>query len=185
MRVISGKCRGTKLIAPEGSNTRPTSDRIKETLFNIISFDLQGCQFLDLFSGSGGIGIESLSRGAQKVIMVEHNQDALACIYKNLEKTRLQDSANVYNIDVYTALQKIRQNNEKFDIIFMDPPYKMEGIAKIFACIKEYELLKETGYIILERATTNKSLQLEGYELIKEKTYKTTTLSFFERIQEK
>ena len=185
MRVISGKCRGTKLIAPEGSNTRPTSDRIKETLFNIISFDMPECQFLDLFSGSGGIGIEALSRGAQKVVMVEHNQEALTCIYKNLEKTRLQDSARVYNIDIYTALQKLGQNNEKFDVIFMDPPYKMEGIPKIFEYIKKYELLNETGYIILERATTNKSLELEGYVLIKEKIYKTTTLSFFERTQEK
>ena len=185
MRVISGKCRGTKLIAPEGSNTRPTIDRIKETLFNMISFDIPGCLFLDLFSGSGGIGIEALRRGAKQAVMLEHHQEALACIHKNLEKTRLQDDARVYNIDIYTALQKLKQNNEKFDVIFMDPPYQMEGIPKIFECIKQYELLSETGYVILERATTNKSLNFEGYVLIKEKTYKTTTLSFFERIQEK
>lgn len=183
MRVVSGKSRGTKLIVPEGSNTRPTIDRIKETLFNMISFDIPGCLFLDLFSGSGAIGIEALSRGAKKVAMVEHHTEAVVCIRKNLEKTRLQEDAIVYNIDIYTALQKLKQNNEKFDIVFMDPPYHLEGIDKIFECIRSYNLLNETGYIILERATTNEPLGFEGYTLIKEKTYKTTTLSFFERIQ--
>ena len=183
MRVVSGKSRGTKLIAPDGSNTRPTVDRIKETLFNMINFDIPGCLFLDLFSGSGAIGIEALSRGAKKVVMVERQAEAIACIRKNLEKTRLQEGAIVYNIDIYTALQKINQNHEKFDIIFMDPPYQMEGLPKIFEDIKQYELLSETGYIILERATTTEPLSFEGYTLIKEKTYKTTTLSFFERIQ--
>ena len=91
MRVISGKCRGTKLIAPEGSNTRPTIDRIKETLFNMISFDIPGCLFLDLFSGSGGIGIEALSRGAKKAVMVEHHQESLACIHKKQDCKMMQE----------------------------------------------------------------------------------------------
>ena len=183
MRVISGKNRGTKLEAPEGQNTRPTIDRIKETLFNMISFDIPGCNFLDLFSGSGGIAIEALSRGAKKAVMVEHNPSALKCISKNLEKTRLQDDAIVYNIDIYTALQKLQQKNEKFDIIFMDPPYGMEGIECIFKSIYEYNLLNPGGYVILERGTTSQPIQFEQFELIKEKVYKTTTLSFFERIE--
>ncbi|MEF9958366.1 MAG: 16S rRNA (guanine(966)-N(2))-methyltransferase RsmD [Niameybacter sp.] len=183
MRVISGKSRGTKLEAPEGMNTRPTVDRIKETLFNMISFDIPGCTFLDLFSGSGAIGIEALSRGAKQAVLVEHYADALKCISKNLEKTRLQDDAIVYNIDIYTALQRIHQKNQRFDIIFMDPPYALDGIERVMQCIQTYDLLNEKGYVILERGTTPAPLQFENFELIKEKTYKTTTLSFFERIQ--
>lgn len=183
MRVISGKNRGTKLEAPEGQNTRPTIDRIKETLFNMISFDIPECNFLDLFSGSGGIAIEALSRGAKKAIMVENNPLALKCISKNLEKTRLQDDAIVYNIDIYTALQRLQQNKEKFDIIFMDPPYAMEGIECIFKSIYTCNLLNAKGYVILERGTTSQPVQFEHFKLIKEKVYKTTTLSFYERIE--
>ena len=183
MRVISGKNRGTKLEAPEGVNTRPTVDRIKETLFNMISLDIPGCKFLDLFSGSGAIALEALSRGAERAVLVDLHSDALKCIKTNLEKTRLQDDAIVYNIDIYTALQKLKHKNEKFDIIFMDPPYAIEGIERVFECINEYALLNEGGYIILERGTTKHTPQFDHFTLIKEKTYKTTTLSFFERIQ--
>lgn len=95
MRIISGKFRGTKLLSPEGLNTRPTTDRIKETLFNIINFDLLECSFLDLFSGSGQIGIEALSRGAKTATFVENNKAAFAILEKNLLKIRLQNSAHL------------------------------------------------------------------------------------------
>lgn len=181
MRVISGKNRGTKLVAPEGLATRPTTDRIKETLFNMISFDLPGCSFLDLFSGSGAIGIEALSRGSKEAIFVEKDQAALECIQQNLQKTRLQEQALVYNVDVYTALQKLAQQGKQFDIIFMDPPYALETISMLLEYIAHHDLLQDKGYLVLEQGTDRKITTIEGLSLIKEKTYKTTTLSFFER----
>lgn len=181
MRVISGKCRGTNLLAPEGMTTRPTIDRIKETLFNMISFDIPECNFLDLFSGSGGIGIESLSRGANKAVFVEKDQNALQCIHKNLEKTKLQSHAIVYNEDVMNVLGKLGQKGEQFDIVFMDPPYALTDIEAVLKSVVDNNLLKPEGYIIVERATERKVALPDNLMCLKEKSYKTTTLSFFER----
>lgn len=181
MRVISGKCRGTHLVAPEGDNTRPTTDRIKETLFNMIAFDIPESNFLDLFSGSGGIGIESLSRGASKAAFVEKDSNALNCIKQNLMKTKLQDYAIIYSEDSLTALQKLSRKGEKFDIIFMDPPYAMEGVANLLQVIVQNNLLSENGYIILERSTNTLVPTIPNLVLWKEKVYKTTTLSFLRK----
>ncbi|PHV71814.1 16S rRNA (guanine(966)-N(2))-methyltransferase RsmD [Sporanaerobium hydrogeniformans] len=181
MRVISGKCRGTHLVCPEGLETRPTTDRIKETLFNIIAFDLPGCRFLDLFSGSGGIGIESLSRSAEKAVFVEKDKKALACIKQNLERTRLGNKAIVYSCDVIEALKNLKEQGEQFDIIFMDPPYAIGIIDQILEKIVACDLIAENGYIILERGTNTLVTLPQHLVLWKEKTYKTTTLSFLRK----
>ncbi|MGL4738582.1 MAG: 16S rRNA (guanine(966)-N(2))-methyltransferase RsmD [Cellulosilyticaceae bacterium] len=181
MRVISGKCRGTKLVAPEGLHTRPTTDRIKETLFNMIGFDIPGCEFLDLFGGSGAIGIEALSRGAQKVIFTDNNPAAIACINQNLQKTSLQKDGIVYNRDSLSVIQMLGEQKAKFDIIFLDPPYAMEGIDKILDGIVTRDLLKEAGYIILESGSEYEIAIPEQLTLIKQKNYKTTIMSFYER----
>ena len=159
MRVISGRCRGTHLEAPEGMNTRPTTDRIKETLFNMIAFDIPECEFLDLFSGSGAMAIEALSRGGKRAVLVEKDTKALACIEQNLEKTRLKAEAKVVASDVFEALKRLE--GEQFDIIFMDPPYALENI--------------------LERSTKTIVKLPQNLVLWKEKQYKTTTLSFIRR----
>ncbi|WP_069998164.1 16S rRNA (guanine(966)-N(2))-methyltransferase RsmD [Cellulosilyticum sp. I15G10I2] len=181
MRVISGKCRGTRLIAPEGTLTRPTVDRIKETLFNIIAFDIPQCIFLDLFGGSGAIGIEALSRGAKQAVFVEKDKSALASIRKNLERTKLQDMAVIYESDVRAALDQLKNKSQKFDIIFLDPPYAMGDIESVLRKIAENELLYEEGYIILERSTNTLVSLPQNLVLWKEKTYKTTTLSFLRK----
>ena len=183
MRVISGKCRGTHLLAPEGMETRPTTDRIKETLFNMIAFDLPECEFLDLFSGSGGIGIESLSRGAKRAVFVDQGDKALACIRANLEKTRLNQDAEIMGMNALEAVKALGRRKSKFDIIFMDPPYALEGIDQIIEMIAQQELLYEDGYIILERSSANTIVKLpQNLVLWKEKQYKTTTLSFIKRV---
>ncbi len=181
MRVISGRARGTHLVSPEGDVTRPTLDRIKETLFNMIAFDMGGSKFLDLFSGSGAIGIESLSRGAQKAVFVEKDKNAVSCIRKNLEKTRLSDYAAIYSMDIFDALSQLKEQAEKFDIIFLDPPYLLPNIEKVLEKIEKYELLKEDGYIILERSTNTIVTLPQNLVLWKEKTYTTTTLSFMKK----
>lgn len=124
MRVIAGTARRLPLVTPKGMETRPTTDRIKETLFNILQNDLPGCHFLDLFAGSGAIGIEALSRGAAKAVFVDNSKEALSCIRQNLEKTHLADRAIVIGQDCAGAILQLMQKNA-FDIIFMDPPHQL------------------------------------------------------------
>ncbi|OOO00680.1 MAG: 16S rRNA (guanine(966)-N(2))-methyltransferase RsmD [Epulopiscium sp. Nele67-Bin004] len=184
MRVISGKCRGTKLVAPEGQATRPTTDRIKETLFNIINFDIPNSRFLDLFSGSGAIGIEALSRGAKSATFVELDQQACAIISENLQKTRLHNLAKVYTIEVEQIITKLALKGEQFDIIFIDPPYKYNNLEKIVNDIMTHNLLALNGKIIIENSSEAKHIVCDELVIYKTKNYKTTTLSFLERKSE-
>ena len=147
MRVISGKNRGTKLYTLEGLETRPTLDRVKESLFNIINFDIPNCVFLDLFAGSGAIGIEAASRGAKKVVMCEKSKEAINVINKNLEKTRLKDEVKLFNEDFEKCISKLQ---EKFDIIYLDPPYKTDYAFKAVNLLLEKQLIKEETIIIIE-----------------------------------
>ena len=179
MRVISGKCRGTNLVAPEGMGTRPTTDSIKETIFNMIAFDIPQCRFLDLFSGSGAMAIESLSRGAEMAVLVERDEKALKCIRENLEKTRLINEAKIYACDVNAAINQLK--GQKFDIIFMDPPYALETIGDVLQNIVDCDLLSEEGYIILESGTNSIVKYPQDLVLWKEKNYRTTVLSFLKR----
>ena len=148
MRVISGNLRGTKLYSLEGLDTRPTLDRVKESLFNIINFDVKDSTFLDLFAGSGAIGIEAASRGAKKVVMCEKSKEAVKIINKNLEKTRLQNEVELFNMDFEKCI--IDKLTEKFDIIYLDPPYKTDYIYRALELILKKELVKESTIIILE-----------------------------------
>lgn len=178
MRVIAGKAKGHKLKTIEGLETRPTTDRIKETLFNMIAFDLPQCHFLDLFSGSGAIGIEALSRGAKECVFVEKSKMACDIITENLRHTKLQQNAVLLQKDVFEALYLLKQQKKEFDIIFLDPPYHM-GIAKpVCDKIVEYGLLKKEGYVIWERGAGVDSMPISNFSIIKEKNYKTTVMTF-------
>ena len=126
MRIISGKARGTKLYTLEGTNTRPTLDRVKESIFNIIQGNIENATVLDLFAGSGAIGLEMLSRGAKKAVLCDNSKEAVGIIKKNIEKTHSQEKAEIYNSDFETCLEKIK--NQKFDIIYLDPPYATDYI---------------------------------------------------------
>nr|WP_275552244.1 16S rRNA (guanine(966)-N(2))-methyltransferase RsmD [Anaerotignum lactatifermentans] len=183
MRVIAGSAKGHKLETIEGLNTRPTTDRIKETLFNIIAFDLPECVFLDLFSGSGAIGIEALSRGAQRAVLVEQSDLCGKVISRNLEHTRLAQRARLMQNDVLAALDKLAAEGESFDIIFMDPPYAA-GLAKpALEKIVEGGLLRPEGYVIVERSAQIPLEETAGLYVEKEKKYKTTVISFL-RLEE-
>lgn len=155
MRVISGTARGKKLSSLEGLETRPTLDRVKEALFNIIQFDIKEANVLDLFSGSGAIAIEALSRGASSAILCDRSPNAIRIINKNLEDTRLKDKAEVINKDYLQALSKLKNESEKFDIIFLDPPYKSDYIEKSIENILKYDLLAKDGIIIAETDDEN------------------------------
>ena len=178
MRVIAGAAKGHNLQTIEGLATRPTTDRIKETLFNIIAFDLPECSFLDLFAGSGGIGIEALSRGANEAVFVDASADCQAVITANLQHTKLQDKARLMKTDVLSALDKLAAEGKSFDIIFMDPPYESGLYEPVLQKIIEKNLLKQEGYLITERSSQIPLETPAGMEILREKAYKTTILTF-------
>lgn len=174
MRVIAGSAKRLQLKTLDGMDTRPTTDRIKETLFNIITPSLFGSVFLDLFSGSGGIGIEALSRGAKEAVFVENNPKAMACIKENLNTTKLAHKATTLTKDVMTALYQL-EGEKNFDYIFMDPPYNKELEKKVLTYLAGSDLVYEDTVIIVEAAKETDFSYIEdlGFYLIKEKNYKT------------
>ena len=150
MRVISGTARGTKLNSIESLSTRPTLDRVKESVFNIIQNQIQDSIILDLFSGSGAIAIEFLSRGAEKAYLCEHNSNAIKMIYKNLEKTKLTSKSVVIGKDYKKALEILKEQKVKLDLIYIDPPYQADIAVDSVNRILSFDLLKEKGNIIIE-----------------------------------
>ena len=135
MRVIAGSARSLPLKTIEGTDTRPTQDRIKETLFNMLQSDIPGCKFLDLYSGSGAIGIEALSRGAAKAVLVENSKKAVECIKDNLTFTKLADKADVMEMDVLSAINRLK-GKDVFSIVYMDPPYSNDYERDVLAALR-------------------------------------------------
>ena len=174
MRVIAGKARRLNLKTIPGNETRPTTDRIKETLFNILQPEIPGCRFLDLFSGSGAIGIEALSRGAEYAVFVEKNPKACTCIRENLSFTKLTDGGKLLNMDVLQALRSL-EGGEPFDCIFMDPPYNHEFENRVLEYLSSSPMVTEDTLIIIEasKETDFDWLSDAGFHMIKEKVYKT------------
>lgn len=182
MRVIAGSAKRLQLKTIEGLDTRPTTDRIKETLFNMITNDIADCNFMDLFSGSGGIGIEALSRGASHAAFVEQSKKAMNCIKDNLAFTKLADRAEIYEMDVISALKRM-ENKRSYDFIFMDPPYNQLLEKKVLEYLSQSNIVSEYCTIIVEASLeTDFSYASElGFEIIKEKKYKTNKHVFLER----
>lgn len=183
-RVITGRFRGTVLFAPEGDKTRPTTDKVKEALFSIIQNNVPGSEFLDLFAGSGQIGIEAVSRGAVRATLIDKGGDPARIISKNLEKIRMKDSPEIRFIkEGFTqALEKLGSNEEKFDIIFMDPPYKSVPEAALAAgeIISRLGMLKEGGMLIIEHASSNPPAEcLADLKSVRSCSYGTTVITFF------
>ena len=165
MRIISGKARGTKLYTLDGTATRPTLDRVKESLFNIIQNDIEDSTVLDLFSGSGAIGLEFLSRGAKRAVLCDSSKDAIKIIKQNVQKTHFEEKVEVYNMEFTKLVERLQ--NQKFDIIYIDPPYKMDLAVKAIELIEELELLNDNGIIIVE--TDEKDREIEEFNTINSK----------------
>ena len=175
MKVVAGSVRGFHLVVPSGNNTRPTSNRIKETLFNILQWDVPESRFLDLFSGSGGIAVEALSRGAAEAVLVESDRNALRCIRENLSHTRMEGRSTVMAMDVMQALRRLDQIGRPFDIIFMDPPYQKNWEEKILPFILQSSLVREDTLIIVETSIHEDITYMRKYPCTIErvKEYKT------------
>lgn len=184
MRIIAGTARSLPLRTPDGMDTRPTSDQIKETLFNMIQGNLEGAYFLDLFAGSGQMGLESLSRGGAYSVFVDQNRKAAKCIEENIAFTKFDKNARLIVSDAVSALFTM-EGKYQFDIIFMDPPYD-KGLEKtVLEYLAGSSLVKEDAIIIVEAAadTDFDYVQQLGYEITKYKKYKTNAHVFLKKKQ--
>lgn len=172
MRVIAGKARSMPLRTVKGMDVRPTTDRTKETLFNILQPWIPGCRFLDLYAGSGSIGIEALSRGAREAVFVEKDRKTQELILENLEFTKLLDGATLIRGDVNTVLGRF-EGKEPFDIIFMDPPFNHELEKETLTILSGLDILDEDGLIVVEASPKTDFSYLDdlGYEKFKERRY--------------
>lgn len=182
MRVISGIARGTKINSIESMDTRPTLDRVKESLFNILQNDIKNKVVLDLFAGSGALGIEALSRGAKQAYFCDINLDAIKVLKQNLEKTKLIKNAIIINKDYKIALKQIQ---EKIDIIFLDPPYKLDFAVEAIKEIIKLKLINEDSFIIIETDEVERELnqiqKINELEIIDKRKYGRAYLIFIKK----
>lgn len=179
MRIISGKARGTKLYTLEGDITRPTLDRVKESLFNIIQNEIVGSSFLDMFSGSGAIGLEAASRGAKEVILCEKNKEAISVIKKNIEKTHLD--VKLYEMPYEKMLESL---DKKIDIVYIDPPYKTDLVYESVKKMLNLDLLGSESLIIIEtdeEERVGKQISKLEVEIINKRKYGRINLIFLKR----
>ena len=179
MRVITGKARGVVLKTPTGMTTRPTTDRVKEALFSIIQFEIPGAAVLDLFGGTGQLGIEALSRGAKSAVFVDAGEPACRLIRENLQRTRLEADAKVIRSDYLAYLNRCK---EKFQIIFLDPPYAEVFLENALKCITEIDILKSDGIIVAERPVEKElPFEFEGFTRSKDYKYGKTLLTIYRK----
>lgn len=179
MRVITGTAKGTRLKTPEGMLTRPTADRVKEALFSIIQFEVEGASVLDLFGGTGQLGIEALSRGAARAVFVDAREEACGLIRENLRRTALAQKGSVLRSDYLHYLDTCR---EQFDIIFLDPPYAETFLENAIKRITEIDILRTNGIIVAERPV-GKALPWEfsGYSRSRDYKYGKTLLTIYRK----
>lgn len=182
MRVIAGSRRSMPLKAPQGMDTRPTQDRTKETLFNVLQNEIPGAEFLDLFSGSGSIAIEALSRGAKHATLVENSKIANVCIKENIKFTKFTEDATLMEMDVFSALERLR-NHEEFDVIFMDPPYNLEIEPQVLQVLSSMDSVTEYTTIVIEAGLKRDLSFIEenGFYIVKSKQYKTNQHIFIRK----
>ena len=179
MRVITGKARGIALKTPDGMATRPTTDRVKEAMFSIIQFDIPGARVLDLFGGTGQLGIEALSRDAKSAVFIDEREDACKLIRENLRRTKLENAARVLRSDYASFLKNCK---EQFDIIFLDPPYAEVFLENSLNLITEIDILQSGGIIVAERPVGKEFLcEFSGYTRSKDYKYSSTLLTVFRK----
>ena len=180
MRVITGKARGIQLKTPEGLQTRPTADRVKEACFSIIMNDIPGATVLDLFGGTGQLGIEALSRGAEKAVFVDASEKACKLIRENLKRTKMEGEGKVFRSDYLVYLNNTA---EKFDIIFLDPPYAEVFLENALKRITEIDILRSGGIIVTERPLEKElPFEYEGYSRSRDYKYGKVLLTVYRKL---
>lgn len=182
MRIIAGSAKGKTIKCRKGDETRPTLDRVKESLFSILMPHIEGAIVLDLFSGTGNIALEAISRGAKRAVMIERDKEALRVIIENVNSLGFEDQCRAYKNETERAVEILGKKREKFDIIFMDPPYKDEVCAKVIRKIEKSEILAEEGIIICEHHKyEDMPLEISEYKKIDERSYGKKTITFYSK----
>ena len=181
MKIISGKYKGRVLEGFDIAGTRPTMDRVKESLFAMIQSYLEDATVLDLFAGSGNLGIEALSEGAKEIYLVDKNNKACQVIKRNVNKIGVEVS-DIFCGDYKSALKKYQEQSIKFDIIFLDPPYQTDLVKKSIEIIEKYELLSKNGIIVAESNTLDKIIYSDKLEIVKSKKYGDKVVAILKKI---
>jgi len=182
MRIIAGIARGRRIDAPAGSSTRPTLDRVRENLFNMLQQEVPGSFVLDLFAGSGALSLEALSRGAEHAVVVDHDRNAIAVEKKNISALGFSDKTTVLHMDWQAAVRKMTAEGMRFHLTFLDPPYAMKDMHTVFQSLKP--LLYDNGIVVLERMATNKPEAEDGYEIIRSREWGYCGVTIFRGIEQ-
>ncbi len=181
MRIIAGSARGRTFDAPQGMDTRPTLDRVRENVFNILQMKVRGAQVLDLFSGSGAMAFEALSRGAESAVLVDRDRAANQVETRNAEKLRMADKCRILLCDWQEALRRLQAEGAHFDAVFLDPPYKMRDLTEVFAALRP--LLAPDAVILLEHDAQGFPSVADGYMLYDSRKYGAAGVSFFRQAE--
>lgn len=178
MRIISGTARGRTIVAPAGDRTRPTQDKVRESLFNIIRWDVMEARILDLFAGTGALSLESLSRGAQSAVLVDTDRAACEAIRKNIAACRMEDKARLIVRDYRQAMDQLAREGEVFDVVFLDPPYRMENTGEMCAALYDKGLLAKQFLLVVEHKRGLAPLVDERFEAFDQRDYGDTQITF-------
>lgn len=180
MRIIAGSARGRKILPPEGMNTRPTLDRVKENIFNIIQVHVYGAKTLDLFAGTGSLGLESVSRGASECYLIDKFPKTYSLLEANVKDLGFQDKCKCLNMDSYEALTLFKEKKQEFDLIFIDPPYLKNMVPSAIEKIDEYNLLKKDGIISIKIDSKEEIFEGSNHiKLVRSKKYGHTIVCFY------
>ena len=181
MRIIAGMTRGRTFDAPKGLDTRPTLDRVRENVFNILQHKTRNARVLDLFSGSGAMAFEAVSRGAEAAVMVDHDREAHAVQTRNAQKLRMDGQCTLMHCDWLQAVRTLQARGEKFDLVFLDPPYKMHDMTQVMEALKP--LLREDAVILLEHDAKAFPATCDGFHLYDSRKYGIAGVSFFRQVE--
>lgn len=186
MRIISGNLKGKKLISPPDKKIRPTSDKIKEALFNILNISYEDLKVLDIFAGSGSLGIEALSRGAREVTFVESSGKGFDVLKKNVYNCGLEDRARLIKGDVYNSIKKMAKEKETFDLVLADPPYELGWLKKLLSAKNFFSIVETEGLVVFEHSVNenvfeNSREMILDFEILKQKKYGSTKLSIIKK----
>lgn len=178
MRIIAGEMRGRTLYAPAGMDTRPTQDKVRESIFNILRFDVPDARVLDLFAGSGALALEAVSRGAQSAVAVDFSRAAIDCIRRNVQAARAEDRVRILPMDYRRAIDQLASRGERFDLVFLDPPYRMVNTGEMAAQLYEKGLLDPECLVVIEHARDVVPTLPPPFEAADERTYGQTKVLF-------
>ena len=181
MRIVGGKYRSRTLQAPKGMETRPTLDQVREALFNILQGQVEGTDMLDLYGGSGAVALEAVSRGANSAVICDQSRDAVSVIRKNIASLSCQNQVTVLQMKDLSALARLEQEGRSFDLVFLDPPYRME-MTDMLVRLAAGPLLKAGAKVVWEHSASMEAADIQGMRLLSTRKYRDTCLTFYEKL---